>query len=123
MPTTRNQVKRKPAPEDDDEAVVEIGSGNVFADLGLPQPNRLLAKAVLVRNIRQRIAERNLSQRKAGELLGLDQPKISELLRGKTAGYSMDRLFKFLNLLGQSVEIIVRPVASTDEVAETRVIG
>ena len=59
---------------------------------------------------------------KAATLLGLDQPKISALARGRTDGYSIDRLFKFLNALGRLVEITVRPTANTSTVAETRVV-
>src|SRR5687768_3470655 len=88
---------------------VDRGSGNVFADLGLPNPDLALAKAELVQRIRDLIAERKLTQSKAAELLGLDQPKVSALVRGRVEGYSIDRLFRFLNALGQRVEITVRP--------------
>jgi predicted XRE-type DNA-binding protein len=84
----------------------------VFADLGVPQPDLALAKAKLVQQIRTLIAARKLTQAKAADLLGLDQPKVSTLLRGRTDGYSLDRLFKLLHRLGQHVEIIVRPAAS-----------
>jgi len=87
---------------------VERGSGNVFADLGHANPNLALAKAELVQCIRDLIAERKLTQTKAAELLGLDQPKVSSLVRGRVEGYSIDRLFRFLNALGQRVEITVR---------------
>ena len=80
---------------------VERGSGNVFADLGLPNPDLALAKAELVRRIRDLIAERNLTQATAAELLGLDQPKVSGLVRGRVGGYSIDRLFRFLNHLAR----------------------
>jgi predicted XRE-type DNA-binding protein len=88
---------------------IEEGSGNVFADLGLSHLDLALAKAELVQRIRELIEERNLTQVMAAKLLGLDQPKVSALIRGRVAGYSMDRLFRFLNALGQRVEIIVRP--------------
>src|SRR5438093_2532855 len=92
------------------EAVhVERGSGNVFADLGLPNPDLALAKAELVQRLRDVIAERKLTQAKAADLLGLDQPKVSALVRGRVEGYSIDRLFRLLNALGQRVEITVRP--------------
>ena len=93
----------------DEPARVEAGSGNVFADLGLPNPNLALAKAELVRRIRDLIAGRKLTQAKAAQLLGLDQPKVSALVRGRVEGYSLDRLFRFLTALGQRVEIAVRP--------------
>src|SRR5215831_6268027 len=89
----------------------EEGSGNVFADLGLSNPDLALAKAELVQRIRELIEERKLTQVMAAKLLGLDQPKVSALVRGRVEGYSIDRLFRFLNALGQRVEINVRPSA------------
>jgi predicted XRE-type DNA-binding protein len=99
----------------EDPVRVERGSGNVFADLGLPNPDLALAKAELVQCIRRLIAERKLTQAKAAKLLGLDQPKVSTLVRGRVEGYSIDRLFRFLNALGQRVEINVRPNAKNTE--------
>lgn len=93
---------------------IEAGSGNVFADLGLRHPQLALAKARLVQRIRDLIAERNLTQSRAAKLLGLDQPKVSALVRGRVEGYSIDRLFRFLNALGQRVEIFVRPATKAD---------
>ena len=87
----------------------EQGSGNVFADLDLPNPELALAKAELVQRIRDLIAGRKLTQTKAAELLGLDQPKVSALVRGRVEGFTYDRLFRFLTALGQRVEITVRP--------------
>jgi predicted XRE-type DNA-binding protein len=87
----------------------------VFADLGIPNPDLALAKAELVRRIRDVIAEQKLTQAKAAELLGLDQPKLSALVRGRVAGYTIDRLFQFLTALGQRVEITVRPNAKNPE--------
>lgn len=93
----------------------ERGSGNVFADLGLPNPDIALAKAQLVQRIREIIADRKLTQAKAAEVLWLDQPKVSALMRGRVEGYSIDRLFRFLNALGQRVEITVRPNSADAE--------
>ena len=64
----------------------EQGSGNVFADLGLPNPELALAKAELVRRIRAVIAERKLTQAKAAQILRLDQPKVSALVRAASGG-------------------------------------
>jgi predicted XRE-type DNA-binding protein len=88
---------------------VEVGSGNVFADLDLPSPDLALAKAELVQRIRDLISDSKLTQARAAELLGLDQPKVSALVRGRVAGYTIDRLFRFLNALGQRVEISITP--------------
>jgi predicted XRE-type DNA-binding protein len=90
---------------------VERGSGNVFADLGLPNPDLALAKAELVQRIRDLITQGRLTQVEAAKILGLDQPKVSALVRGRVAGYSIDRLFRFLNALGQRIEIHIRPGA------------
>jgi predicted XRE-type DNA-binding protein len=118
MRNGRAAAKAKPDPE----TGVEGGSGNVFADLGVPRPDVALAKAKLVQQLRDAVTARGLTQAKAATLLGLDQPKVSALMRGRTDGFSIDRLFRFLNALGRHVEITVRPVA-TAERAETRVVG
>ena len=100
---------------------IEPSSGNVFADLGLKNPEELLAKAQIVQRISDVIAERKLTQLRAAKLLGIDQPKISALLRGKLDGFSIDRLFRFLNALGRDVEITIRPAQRAED-AETRVV-
>src|SRR5688572_29623549 len=87
---------------------VEPGSGNVFADLGLPNPDLSRVKAELVQRIRAVIAERKLTQAGAAAVLGIDQPKVSALVRGRVDGFTLDRLFRFLVALGQQVEITVR---------------
>jgi predicted XRE-type DNA-binding protein len=93
----------------------EIGSGNVFADLGLPNPEELLAKAELAHRIHVLITDRKLTQQKAAELLGIDQPKVSALIRGRLEGFSMERLCRLLNLLDQSVELVIRPKRKHDD--------
>jgi predicted XRE-type DNA-binding protein len=100
---------------------IEASSGNVFADLGLKNPEELLAKAELVQRIADIITERKLTQGRAAKLLGIDQPKVSALLRGKLDGFSIDRLFRFLNALGRDVEIRIRPARHAED-AETRVV-
>jgi len=83
-------------------------SGNVFADLGTPQAEEALAKAELAQKIIDIIRARRLTQVQAAELLNVDQPKISALTRGRLAGYSIDRLLRFLMLLGNDIEIKVK---------------
>jgi predicted XRE-type DNA-binding protein len=100
--------------------VVE-STGNVFADLGLKNPEELLAKAELVQRISDVIAERKLTQARAARVLGIDQPKVSALLRGRLDGFSLERLFRFLNALGKDVEITIRPARQAND-AETRVV-
>lgn len=88
-------------------------SGNVFADLELLNPDEHLAKAQLAYQINKLLASKKLNQIQAAKLLGIDQPKISALNRGQLSGFSMERLFKYLNKLDQEVEIIVRPHEKT----------
>jgi predicted XRE-type DNA-binding protein len=91
-----------------EEVKVQQSSGNVFADLELPDPEEMLTKAELARQISQIITKRHLTQVEAAELLGIDQPKVSALIRGKLSGFSTERLFRFLNALGRDVEIVVK---------------
>ncbi len=85
-----------------------VSSGNVFADLGLPNAEEMLAKAELAQKITAIIERRRLTQAKAADVLGVDQPKISALKRGRLSGFSLERLLRFLILLGRDVEIVVK---------------
>src|ERR1035437_4676783 len=91
------------------DPLIERGSGNVYADLGLGEPQEMLAKAKLVRAIGKTLKERGLTQVAAAMILGIDQPKVSQLLKGQFRGFSSDRLMQFLNLLGQDVIITIVP--------------
>lgn len=91
-----------------DDNSVTPSSGNVFADLGFDNPEEMLLKAELVRQISKAIKERGLNQYQAAEVLGIDQPKVSALVRGRFSGYSLERLFKYLNALGRDLEIVVK---------------
>jgi predicted XRE-type DNA-binding protein len=86
----------------------KVGSGNVFADLGVDAPEEALAKAELAAQIFEIIEARKLTQVAAAKLLGIDQPKVSALLRGRLSGFSTERLIRFLNALGRDVEIVVK---------------
>jgi predicted XRE-type DNA-binding protein len=86
-----------------------VGSGNVFADLGLPNADELLAKAELAIRITDILRRRRLTQVQAAELLGVDQPKVSALIRGRMAGFSIERLLRWLLLLGADVSITIQP--------------
>ena len=88
---------------------VTPSSGNVFADLGFSDAEELKAKADLVIQIIQIIDERGLKQTEAAEIMGIDQPKVSALVRCKLDGFSMERLYRFLNALGHDVQIVVKP--------------
>lgn len=87
----------------------ERGNGNVFADLGLPNADELLAKAKIVGQISDIIEERRLTQVQAAEALAMDQPSLSRLLRGRTAGFSLDRLLRMLNAFDCDVTITLSP--------------
>jgi predicted XRE-type DNA-binding protein len=85
----------------------EESSGNVFADLDLPDPEIRLAKAKLARQIARVIAERGWKQSEAAEALGLHQPEVSNIVRGRLRDFSLDRLMTVLNRAGQDVAIVV----------------
>ncbi len=87
----------------------EPGTGNIFADLGLPDAGEHLIKAGLVIRIDRIIRQRKLTQAAAAQLMGIDQPKVSAMLSGQFRGYSVERLMRFLVALGNDVEIVVKP--------------
>jgi predicted XRE-type DNA-binding protein len=96
------------------------GSGNVFQDLGLPDSAELAAKADLARVIRQLVEARGLSQRAAAPLLGVAQSDLSNLYRSHLDGFSIERLSRMLNALGQDVRIVVRPAPRSRRAGDIR---
>ena len=88
---------------------VEFSSGNVFADLGLPDAEKLKIKSGLVIEITKAIRRLNLTQAEAAERMGITQPKVSALLRGEFSNLSERKLMDRLNRLGYDIEIKVRP--------------
>ena len=87
----------------------EAGSGNVFADIDLPNAQEHLVKAQLVYKIDGLMKARGLRQVAAAKLFGVKQPDVSKMLRGDFRQFSVERLMRFLVALGQDVEIVVRP--------------
>jgi predicted XRE-type DNA-binding protein len=87
---------------------IERGSGNVFAELGLPDAEELLAKAELAHEICMLIEDAGLTQAQAAKRLGIDQPKVSMLMRGRLKDFSTERLMRFLIMLGRDVVIGIR---------------
>ena len=85
-----------------------VGTSNVFADLGYARPEEAAAKAELAHKITKIIERRKLTQAEAANVLEVDQPKVSALVRGRLTGFSLDRLVRFLVLLGSDVQIVVR---------------
>ena len=100
--------KKKPTLKRELDVKVHTGSGNVFADLGLPNAQEHLAKANLAHSIIHLIKAAQLSQKEAAERLGVDQPKISALIRGKLQDFSIERLMRFATALDQDVVITIR---------------
>jgi predicted XRE-type DNA-binding protein len=98
-----------------------VSSGNVFADLNLPQADDLLAKAELTTKIIAEIQRRRMTQAQAAAILGIDQPKISALKQGKLSGFSIERLMRFLLLLGHDIEISVKGSTKPRSIARLRV--
>ncbi len=84
------------------------GSGNVFADLGLPNPEQELLKAQLSLQIYRIVKQRGLTQAQAASVLGIKQPHVSALLRNRAGNFSVGRLMEFLTALGQDVRVTVR---------------
>jgi predicted XRE-type DNA-binding protein len=91
------------------EIEVHASSGNVFEDLKLTNSGEALVKADIAHKISSLLAKRGLTQVQAAKLLGIDQPKVSALLRGQLRGFSTERLLTFVNALGHDVEIAFRP--------------
>jgi len=102
---------------------VHDGSGNVFADIGLPEPEEELTKAQLASHIRQVIKQQRLTQAAAAARMGIDQPKVSALLNGRLENISSERLMRLLTALGQDVDITVRTKPSNRPRGRIRVIG
>jgi predicted XRE-type DNA-binding protein len=93
-----------------------------FEDLGVPESAEMLAKAELAARIAEIIAERRLTQAGAAKVLGIDQPSVSDLVRGRLRGFSSDRLFRFLNALGRDVEIVISPKRRSGSKPSIRVV-
>jgi predicted XRE-type DNA-binding protein len=87
----------------------EIGSGNIFADLGLPNADEHQLKAALVAQLHRPIRARKLTQSAAAKLVGIKQPDLSNILRGHYQGFSVERLMRMLTAFDQDVEITLRP--------------
>jgi predicted XRE-type DNA-binding protein len=102
---------------------VTPSSGNVFADMGLPEPEEELTKAQLAAHIRQVIKRRRLTQVAAAILMGIDQPKVSALLNGRLANFSSERLMRLLTALGQDVDITIKDKPRNRVQGRIRVLG
>jgi predicted XRE-type DNA-binding protein len=102
----------------------EESSGNVFADLGLPDADERLIKAQLAIEIGRILKQRKLTQQAAAKLMGIDQPKVSHLVHGRLGGsYSAERLLHFLIALGRDVEIVLRTPPRSRRQGRLRVVA
>jgi predicted XRE-type DNA-binding protein len=88
---------------------VEVGSGNIFVDLGLPDAESHFLKAQIVSEIYRLANTRKLTQTAMGKLVGISQPEVSRMFRGNFREYSVERLMGFLTAFDRDVEIVVRP--------------
>ncbi len=100
---------------------IEASSGNIFEDLGLADSEELLIKAKLLSQICDIIKQKRLTQSQIAKILGIDQPKISMILKGRLSGFSTDRLIRFLNALNCDVSICIhRPKKSQRRIRRGR---
>jgi predicted XRE-type DNA-binding protein len=102
---------------------VTASSGNVFADMGLPEPEEELTKAQLASHLREAIERQNLTQVAAAELMGIGQSKVSAILNGRLANFSSERLMRLLTTLGQDVEITIRAKPRSRPIGHIRVLA
>ena len=99
----------------------EVSSDNIFEDLGLENAAELKTKTMLMIQIKRLVQARNLKQTEIAHILGLSQSNVSNLLNGKSSGFSTDRLMKFLNDLDQDVNITIKPKPKSRKTAHISV--
>lgn len=95
------------------EADITVGSGNIFADLNLPDAEAHFLKAQIVSEIYRLAKQRKMTQVQAGKRMGISQPEVSRMFKGHFREYSIDRLMEFLTAFDRDVEIVVRPHKKT----------
>lgn len=104
------------------DIVIQDGSTNVYTDLGYPDDKDMLIKAGLAHEIAQIIRSRHLTQQRAADLLGMTQPKLSNMLRGRFRGISQAKMIDCLNRLGRDVDIVVRKSPQRGVLGRTHVV-
>lgn len=109
--------------QDEIEIEVEMGSGNVFADLGLPDPEERQFKSLLAMQIRDIIEHQGLNQKEAAQTIGIASDEMNSLQRGRLSGFSVGQLIKCLNRLGSDVEVRIAPREHRPEDAALTVIA
>ena len=101
---------------------IEKGSMNVYADLGMVDANEMLVKAQLAAKIAEIIKLRKLTQTQASSLLGMTQPKLSNMMRGRFRGISEAKMLECMTLLGRDVQIVVKPVSRSRKTGHVSVL-
>ena len=94
--------------QEENKVKIKKSSGNIFKDLGFENPEEALSKAKIAIKINEIIAQKGYKQKKAAEILKIDQPKISALKNGRLRGFSFERLLLFLDALNYDVEIRIK---------------
>lgn len=100
----------------------EVGGGNVFEDIGVPNADEHVIKAQLVFKIDTIIKNRRLTQQETADLIGVRQPDVSKMLRGEFRQFSVERLLRFLVKLNHDVDIVVRPHRAKSNAAALHVL-
>ena len=101
---------------------IEKGSANIFEDLGLPDAAEMQVKATLAAKIGEILKQRHLTQVQAAEILGMPQPKLSNMLRGQFRGISEAKMLECMNRLGRDVQIVVRKPSRSKTTGRTSVV-
>lgn len=101
---------------------IEKGSMNVYTDLGIADADEMLVKAQLASKIAEIIKLRKLTQTQASSLLGMTQPKLSNMLRGRFRGISEAKMLECMTLLGRDVQIVVKPVSRSRKTGHVSVL-
>ena len=102
---------------------IEKGSANVYEDLGMPAAEEMLVKAQLATKIAEIIKQRRITQMQAAELLGLPQPKLSNMLRGRFRGISEAKMLECLTKLGRDVQIVIKTASRSRKTGHVSVLS
>jgi predicted XRE-type DNA-binding protein len=97
----------------EDNIEFEIGSGNVFADIGFNNAEEMQFKSELVRQINQTIKSRELTSIQVRDLLNIDEVMLSNLSRGRLTELTIEHLFRYLNILGRDLEVVLKPLSTS----------
>lgn len=105
----------------EDNIEFEIGSGNVFADIGFDNAEEMQFKSELVRQINQTIKSRELTSIQVKDLLNIDEAMLSNLSRGRLTELTIEHLFRYLNILGRDLEVVLKPLSTSSSQGQLKV--